>query len=342
MDLNLSHGKRKKLMEKISKVECLEGNGTGVIAGVAIILAVVKIVDGVNKAKLKKKSASEKNPAPVVKRKPLVSAKNAKIAAKKEADAAKAAEEETEEEEDDDSIPEAFTDAMKKAIIKETKDKLSKITLTVAPEDYERVMASLGISEMNPGQLCNYAIDKFTRITAITPLIACAPTVTEMTLVYTPLLALASVGRGYMSTPDRTTMKTLKRTLNGMLQDNANSCAVACNGNKALFQLTGYGTRKTYTKQTGKLPACDAKTNNKKGAGNMGISCIPIAGAQNYRLYFGTTAEYDETWESVVGPSRQILEGLEKGVAYYFIMVAIGPTGEGEWMSPIKRSVPNA
>ena|ERR1039458_8048154 len=254
----------------------------------------------------------------------------------------KAGKEVIEEEEEDDSIPATFTDAMRKAIMKETKDKLSKISLTVAPEDYERIMASLGISDMNPGELCTYAIDKFTRITATTPLIACTPTVTNMMLVYTPLLALASVGRGYMPPSDRTTMKTLKRTLNGMLQDNANSCANTSNGNKPLFQLTGYGTRKKYTKQTGQLPACDAKTNNKKGAGKMGVSCLPIEGAKNYRLYYGITPDFDSDWESVVGSSSQLLEGLEMGVTYYFIMVAIGPNGEGEWMSPIRRSVPNA
>jgi len=342
MDVNISNKKREQLMEKISKVECLEGNGVKVIVGVAIILAVVKIVDSADKAKSKKKTAASAKTTAEVKRKPLVSAKNAKIAAAKAAAAAELAAVEEEDDDDEFTIPEEFTEAMKKAIIKETKLKLSKISMTVAPEDYERVMPSLDISRMNPGQLCTYAIDKFTRIGAITPLVACTPTVTTMTTIYTPLLALASVGRGYMPPSDRTTMKALKRTLNGMLQDNSNSCAVACNGNKALFQLTGYGTRKTYTKQTGQLPACVAKTNNKKGAGKMGVSCIPIEGAKNYRLYYGTTPDYGTGWQSVVGSSRQILAGLPPGVKYYYIMVAIGPNGEGEWMTAINRAIPNA
>jgi hypothetical protein len=339
---NLNHGKREIIVELDSMVKHYERKEREISERITVLFANVKIDERKKLMKAKTKSATGKKPVAVVKGKSSVHPKIAKATEKKFADAAKAAEAASEEEEEDDSIPDLFTDAMRKAILKETKDKLSKISLTVAPEDYVRVMPSLDISKKNPGQLCTYAIDKFTRITAITPLIACTPTVTTMMLVYTPLLALASVGRGFMDPSDRTTMNTLKRTLNGMLQDNANSCAVACNGNKPLFLLTGYGTRKPYTKQTGKLPACDAKTNIKKGAGNMGVSCIPITGATNYRLYFGITAEYDESWESTVGSSRQILEGLEIGVAYYFIMVAIGPNGEGEWMSPIKRSVPNA
>src|ERR1017187_2376534 len=63
-------------------------------------------------------------------------------ASKKKAVKPKAGKEVTEEEEDDDSIPETFTDAMRKEIIKDTIKKLKLISLTVAPEDYERVLPS--------------------------------------------------------------------------------------------------------------------------------------------------------------------------------------------------------
>ena len=88
---------------------------------------------------------------------------------------------------------------------------------------------------------------------------------------------------------------------------------------------------------------CVAKTDNKKGAGKMGVSCIPIQFIDKYIIYYGITPDYDpKSWIFKIGSSNQVIPGLTPGVAYYFIMVAIGTDGEGEWMEPIKRVVPHA
>ena len=244
--------------------------------------------------------------------------------------------------EEDYGVPDIYTEEMRKATIKDVKEKRALITVTPPLVDYIRVQPSLYISPLNASDLCNYAIDKITRVTAITEFATCLPTIANLTLTYNALLVLAAIGREYMTPTQRTTKKQLTAKLKSQLADNANSCAILAAGNKPLFQLTGYGTRKTYTKHDGDTSACVAKTNNKKGAGKMGVSCIPIEFIKKYIIYYGTTPTYDATWKCKVGNSNQIISGLTHGVAYYFIMVAIGTDGEGEWMIPIMRNAPFA
>jgi hypothetical protein len=230
---------------------------------------------------------------------------------------------------------------MKRATIKDVTDRISKISFLSSYSNMERLRPSLYHSNMNAGQICNYSIDKTTRIAAISAFEGCIPAIGDIVDTYDELYVLASASKGYLTPPQKAKKKTLTRLLKHQLTDLANSCALLSAGNKELFLLTGFGTRKPNKKHHGSAEACEAKTNNKKGAGNMGVSCKAFDFITKFIIYYGISADYDSlTWQHQVGNSNQTIKGLTKGVAYYFIMVAIGRDGEGEWMVPIMRHVP--
>jgi len=249
----------------------------------------------------------------------------------------------TETEEEKKGAPAVFTAKMKKNLTDEVKKALKTIDLTLTTLSYGKIRTALKISSKNPSQTCTYAIDKITRVTAIPAFALTAlPLIADINDVYEELLPLAAVGRGFLSPPDKATRDLLTKNLKEMLADNASSCATLSAGNLPLFKLTGYGVRKSNEKH-GSAPMCNAKTDNKKGAGKMGVSCDAIEFIDKYIIYYGITPDYDpKSWLFKIGSSNQTITGLTSGVPYYFIMVAIGTDGEGEWMEPIRRVVPFA
>jgi len=248
-----------------------------------------------------------------------------------------------EDDEDDSIIFKGLTDIEKEKIRREVLAARKKITLTVAPDDYVRIQVALKISSLNPQNLCTWANDKITRGETILDFATATPSWADITLLYNKLAPLAAIGRGYIAPGDKTKRINYTASLKGMFQDNANDCAKIAVGNLPFYQLIGYGAKGFPIRHRGTAAMCVAKTNNKKGAGKMGVSCKPIVFIDKYVIYYGTTPEYDAaTWKFKVGSSNQIITGLTSGVAYYFIMVAIGTDGEGEWMEPIRRVVPFA
>ena len=235
-----------------------------------------------------------------------------------------------------------MTERRRLEIIDEVKAARKLVSLVVPIDAYVRILPSLQISRMNSQELCTWGIDKITRGTAITELSGALPLWADLLATYDLLFPLASVGRGFLSPPDRTKRTKLTKKLKAQFQDNANSCAGISNGNLELYQLTGYGAQGVPVKHTGTLPMCNAKTDNKKGEGNMGVSCDVVPFAIRYIVYYGITPDYATSWNFSIGTSRQLIENLTPGVAYYFIMVAVGPDGEGLWMTPIKRNAPYA
>ncbi len=237
----------------------------------------------------------------------------------------------------------AMTEMERDEIIKQTLLARSLVVMLPPITSYNRIQVALKISALNPKELCVWAIDKITRGMALAEFSSASPTWSALQGTYASLFPLASIGKGYLSPSDKTTRDELARKLKGMFQDNANDCAKIAVGNVPLFQLIGYGIKGSSERHHGSLPACDAKTNNQKGAGKMGVSCKVIAKATRYIVYYGITPVYNaSTWSFTIGSSRQIIGGLTSGTAYYFIMVAIGSDGEGKWMTPIVRNAPFA
>ena len=186
------------------------------------------------------------------------------------------------------------------------------------------------ISQFNPGKLCNYVIDKITRIDAIPEFSTCIPSTGNVNDIYELLFPLASSETKDLSPSDKSDRAalTIKLRQNFMLM--INSCASLALGNLKLFLLTGVANKRKGVSRKKKLDACFFKLNTKKGKGNVGVSCTALPYAKNYIIYFGIGEYNAATWSTQIGPASQVVPNLIPGQLYGFIMIAIGSAGEGE------------
>ena len=228
----------------------------------------------------------------------------------------------------------------KETVAKETKKAL--LTLTALPTPpYSSIIPSPGLSKLNPLNLCAYVSDKFPRISVITAMADCVPSVTDVEAICTSLLPLASMNYKDVTTADRAMLNTLDTQLRQNFMTMINSCATLANGNLPLFALTGVAVRQKGVHHNEQLAATVFKLNTTKGTGKVGVSCKAIKYAKNYIVYYGKGTTYDAaTWHSQIGTSRQIISGLTPGEMVSFIMVAIGKKQPGLWAPSQGVNVP--
>lgn len=216
--------------------------------------------------------------------------------------------------------------------------KLKELSLTVVA--YARIMPSLGISRMNPVDLCSYVADKLPRIALIPGFTLSTPLTTDMETLLGTLTVLAGKQTNTMLTSEKVARKSQTKQLRGMMMDKAASCALLSAGNLELFLLTGIGVRKAAEGHNAQLEACVAKWNHKKGGGKLGIGCTPLPYATNYTVYTGKLPFNKNTWSFQIGGANQVIDDLTKGDEISAIMVGNAKGVEGKMMDPITTHVP--
>ncbi len=240
-----------------------------------------------------------------------------------------------------DKLSVKLTKSAIKLITTETKKEYS-VVISLPPAPYTKLQPAMKLHKMSRRELCSYIADKIPRINAVSGFATCNPSIATIEALYELLLPLANMNVYDMNFEQKTNMKQYEEQLSTNFAVTINSCVTLSNGSLPMFTLTGVAQKRKSTKNKNRLAAPYFKMDTKKGPGTIKLLVMgKIPYAKMYIVYYGV-GEYDKsTWKSVVGNSRILLTDLEKGARLYFIMAAIGATGEGSWSEPQTTTVPS-
>jgi len=255
-------------------------------------------------------------------------------AAKKEAPIKKPSKKQKKEATPDVKVP-SLKDLAK--ITKETKEGYERLTL-LPPPPWKKIITALALGKLNPKELCSYFYDKYPRVTAITELADCVPSMADLKIIADALTPLANIPGTKISSSDKEYRDTYRGQLSDGLYLNCASCVGLVDGNLPVFNLTTYRLKNEPVYFKGQLPAQNFDLYTNVGPAKIRVKTKKNKYAKSYTVYYGV-GEYDsETWSFKVGGPDQIISG-EAGVMTNFIIVA-NTDIEGVWPDPQPKRFP--
>ena len=222
-------------------------------------------------------------------------------------------------------------------ITKETKAAYAVLTTLPAPP-WKKIITALQLGKLNPKELCSYFYDVYPRVTAITELTDCVPSMASLKLIADALTPLANLPSIKISSSDKEQRDTYHGQLSDGLYANCASCVNLADGNLPLFNLTTYRLKNAPVYFKGQLPAQNFVLGTNKGPGKIRVKTKKNKYAKSYTVYYGV-GDYDpETWSFKVGGPDQIISGTP-GQMTNFIIVA-NTDIEGVWPDPQSKRFP--